>query len=97
MSLNDLLFGPLDSEFCLYFYLLSVISYVLMVFVILALCYSVSMGSKKMDSKMIYTSLLGAAVYGVMYFQNRLLHSMCMKSEGFHALNHPGENKKNHM
>jgi len=97
MSLNDFLFGPLDSEFCLYFYLLSVISYVLMVVVVLTLCYSIAMGSKKMDSKMIYTSLLGAAVYGVMYFQNRLLHSMCMKSEGFHALNHHGEIKKKHM
>jgi hypothetical protein len=89
MSLNEFLFGPLDSEFCLYFYLLSVISYVLMVLVILTLCYSIAM-----DSKIIYTSLLGAAVYGVMYFQNRLLHSMCMKSEGFH---HQSENKKKHM
>ena len=31
-SLNDYLFGPLDTEYCMYFYALSVINFMCIVF-----------------------------------------------------------------
>jgi hypothetical protein len=81
MSLNDYIFGPLDIEYCAYFYILSVISYLIFLSILLSLAYYLITGSKKVDSKLAMTMVFGSLVYGVMYFQSRLLHSMCVKSE----------------
>ena len=81
-SLNNFLFGPLDTEYCVYFYLLSVMQYFICIFILGYLVFALLSGNKKMDSKMISTMIFGALLYGVMYFQNRLLHSMCVKKEG---------------
>ena len=80
LSLNDYLFGPLDTEFCLYFYLLSVINYLIAVMFVLYLGYSLLMGGKKpVNYSTIAQGIFGSAI---MYFQNRLLFSMCSRSEG---------------
>ena len=73
----DILFGPLDRKFCLYFYYLSIFAFA---FVILTIISFMWVGiSKKLDSRhyihMFYISL----IYFVFYFQNRLLYSMCSK------------------
>ena len=72
------LFGPLTKQYCLYFYLLSVIS---MVFVVVVLMTMLFIGISKRKGMEFYVSMLfGAATYGVFYFQNRLLHTMCVGS-----------------
>lgn len=84
-SLNNYLFGPLDTEFCLYFYFLSVINYLLMIMIIIYLAYSLIAGKNKyMNYTVIIQGIIGCAI---MYFQNRLLFSMCSKSEGLTAMN----------
>lgn len=80
MSINNYLFGPLHSEYCLYFYILSISMFILMVSAFFTIAYLLLTGSKKMDSHLLYTSTIGLAIYAGLYFQNRLLHSMCMKS-----------------
>ena len=72
------LFGPLSKQYCLYFYILSVIS---MLFVIVILLSMVFIGISKRKGIEFYISMLfGAVTYGVIYFQNRLLHTMCIGS-----------------
>jgi hypothetical protein len=40
-----------------------------------------TLGSKKMDLKLSMTIVMGALAYGVLYFQSRLLHSMCVQKD----------------
>jgi hypothetical protein len=81
-SLDNYLFGPLDIEYCVYFYILSIVNFVFYALIILSLIYTLIFGYKKMDSKLIGTMLFGSLAYLVLYFQNRLLHSMCVRKEG---------------
>jgi len=69
------LFGPLDGQWCLYFYVLAVISFVFLVMSVgnLVMC----LFSKK---KMKMTSVLATVQLLIAYFINRLLYSMCSSS-----------------
>ena len=80
-SLDNYLFGPLDTEYCAYFYILSVIHFLIFAFIIATLLISLVTGNKKVDMKMISTMLFGSLLYAALYFQNRLLHSMCVSGE----------------
>ena len=80
-SLNNYLFGPLDIEFCLYFYILSIINFIFVLMFIGYLAYSlISINRKTINFSLIFNGMLGCIV---LYFQNRLLFSMCSKSEGY--------------
>lgn len=79
-SLNNYLFGPVDVEYCAYFYILSIIQFPVMIFMLMSLLCMLTLGRKRMDPKTIMTLLLGSLAYGVLYFQSRLLHSMCINS-----------------
>ena len=72
----DSLFGPLGEEYCLYFYFLSIIGFVfLVIFLVPALFY----GLTKRKGFDYYLHVIGISLgYLVFYFQNRLLHSMCI-------------------
>jgi hypothetical protein len=72
----DYLFGPLSPDYCLYFYFLSIFGFVLLtVFLVSTLLYGI-MRRKGID---FYIGSLGIAIgYAIFYFQNRLLHSMCV-------------------
>lgn len=74
----DNLFGPLGREYCIWFYFLSVLAFVsLLLFFIPALWRGIS------TKKDIWYFLGISAVtftYGLIYFQNRLLYSMCSGS-----------------
>jgi len=73
----DILFGPLDKKFCLYFYYLSVFAFA---FVVLTIISFLWVGiSKKLDSRHYIHMFYIALIYFVFYFQNRLLYSMCSK------------------
>jgi hypothetical protein len=78
-SLNDTLFGPLGSQFCLYFYILSAIAFIFMVISILG--FIIQLFSKKMDMKVVLGVIMVAGTYGIVYMQNRLLYNMCNRSE----------------
>ena len=72
------LFGPLSKQYCLYFYILSIIG---MVFLILVVLSALFIGISKRKGFDFYVQMLSAAVaYGIFYFQNRLLHTMCVGS-----------------
>ena len=79
-SIEDFLFGPLDSRYCLIFYVFMVIFFLSLVVVVSKSVYDGVFGTKKMGSKEIFMTI-GAILYAViLYLHQRLLYSMCVKS-----------------
>ena len=73
---EEYFFGPLPKSYCLYFYYLSVIGFVLLVFSFLS---SISMMLTKTRSSEFYmNSFMISLSYVIFYFQNRLLYTMCV-------------------
>tara|TARA_E500000331_G_scaffold152626_1_gene148539 strand:+ start:2656 stop:2901 length:246 start_codon:yes stop_codon:yes gene_type:complete len=77
-DIMETLFGPLDRKFCDYFWLLSVLGFVLLAVLIIS---SLLVGiSKNKGSDFYFQTISIALGYAIFYFQNRLLHSMCTGS-----------------
>jgi hypothetical protein len=71
----DALFGPLNKKYCLWFYILSIVGFV---FLVLAIALTLFIGiSKRKGIDFYIQMLIGSLAYGIFYFQNRLLYSMC--------------------
>ena len=81
-SLNNYLFGPLDVEYCVYFYILSVIQFSVGLFTFLSLLFLLALGTKKLTTSSCVTILMGTVAYFVLYLQSRLLFGMCSRKEG---------------
>ena len=71
------LFGPLPQNYCLYFYFLSIIGYVLMILAIVFGVFSYFRNKKFVGFGQLLMIVMG---YFIIYFQNRLLYSMCYSS-----------------
>lgn len=77
-SFTDSVYGPLNKKYCVYFYVLSVIGFVLLIIAILS---TIFIGlTKKKDSTFYWEMLMICITYGIIYFHNRLLFSMCNNS-----------------
>jgi hypothetical protein len=73
------LFGPLGKDYCVYFYILSVISLISFAIIIVRLL--LSLLSKKRGEKGETVVMLFAAMNSLLiYFLNRLFHTMCVNS-----------------
>ena len=72
----NVLFGPLSRDYCLYFCFLSVIGFV---FIAMFLISSLMLGLNQKKGPEYYLQVFVTLhlVYGIFYFQNRLLNSMC--------------------
>lgn len=84
-STLDYLYGPLNQKYCMYFYALSVIGFILLLSVVVYTVYSGLTAGKKLPIGFFMSMLMSALIYVFMYFQNRLLYSMCagsLKKEG---------------
>jgi hypothetical protein len=77
-DIMETLFGPLDRKFCDYFWLLSVLGFVLLAVLLIS---SLLVGISKNKGMDFYLQTISIALgYAIFYFQNRLLHSMCSGS-----------------
>lgn len=77
--MNDY-FGPLGPEYCLYFYILSII---FGIFFVMTLFSTLSYGIfnfKKLNSLYFINSVFMLVNSFLAYLVNRLLHTMCIKS-----------------
>jgi hypothetical protein len=78
MDSFNTLFSPLDKQYCLYFYWLSVIGFVCVVLTIVSFMW---IGvSKKLGAEHylhMISLALGYFIFG--YFHNRLLYSICVR------------------
>ena len=77
----DYLFGPLNKDYCIYFYALSIFGFVYLIITLITsigiAIAATSSGSKKITF-MFWINTLGLCLgYFIFYFQNRLLHTMC--------------------
>jgi membrane-bound acyltransferase YfiQ involved in biofilm formation len=77
-SAMQTLFGPLPEKYCVYFYILAIIGFISFAVVILGTI--VSGVSKRLGLMHYISGLSIALVYGLFYFQSRLLHTMCVGS-----------------
>ena len=76
MNFVDTLFGPLSKQYCVYFYFLSIFGFILLAVFIVS---SILVGLSKSKGLDYYMQVVGIALgYAIFYFQNRLLHSMCV-------------------
>lgn len=76
----DNLFGPLSRDYCVWFYFLSILGFLWLFFYLISAIYLGLIKKKGADYWiMALTIALG---YGIFYFQNRLLHSMCVGTMG---------------
>ena len=72
------LFTPLPHDYCLWFYLLCVAGFILFVFTLIS---GIFIGiTKRKDFSFYLVLLYFSVLYLIMYFQNRILYSMCIKS-----------------
>ena len=72
-ELNTDLFSPLSKEYCMYFYALTVLSFLLLALSAGSVVYYLIEGKADLMTGLL--SLLGPAL---LYFNNRLLYSMCV-------------------
>jgi hypothetical protein len=79
-NLADTLFGPLSRDYCIWFYFLSVLGFLWFFFYVISALYLGLM--KKKGGEYWMTMIAVALGYGIFYFQNRLLHSVCMGTMG---------------
>lgn len=78
-DIMESLFGPLGPEYCLWFYFLSILGYIMfIVFLLTSIGYGIS---KKKGVEYYLGTISVAAMYFVYYFQNRLLHTMCIDKQ----------------
>lgn len=74
----DNVFGPLDKRFCDWFFILSVLGFVMLVVLLVS---SLFVGLSKRKGFDFYLQVFSIGVgYVIFYFQNRLLHGMCVAS-----------------
>jgi small basic protein len=75
-DMMNTLFGPLDRKYCDYFYILSIFGFVLLALLLVS---SLFVGIVKRKGVDFYMQTISIALgYAIFYFQNRLLHSMCV-------------------
>lgn len=76
----DKYFGPLPREYCVYFYILSVICGFIFVTSAISIAYFMLMHFKKVNTMFVINSLMVLFNTFLAYIANRLLHTMCVKS-----------------
>ena len=77
-DMMDYIYGPLPKDYCVYFYFLSIFGFILMIFTIVV---GIFIGiSQKKGSVFFLQVIIATFAYGLFYFQNRLLNSMCVAS-----------------
>lgn len=74
-SLEQTLFGPLGKGYCLYFYIIEIVAFIL--FLVTILKYLVKAFKMKMNGMEHFSELLDVTRVGVQYLVVRLLYSMC--------------------
>ena len=72
------LFGKISGEYCIYFYLLSIVGLVFFGFAIIGIVFIGISKNKGFDFYLPYS--MSALMYFFIYLQNRLLFNMCAKT-----------------
>ena len=79
-DLSSLFFGPLSKDACIYFYFLTLLFFFFLVITIIAGVVFIIKKKKELNFKMAIQGLGLACNVFLLYFVNRLLHTMCVRS-----------------
>ena len=81
MELVDYLFGTLPKTYCSLFFYISVIAFVQLFVLVASYVFTIIKDNKISSSPMFHIGgFLMMMSYVIIYIQNRLLHSMCIRS-----------------
>ena len=80
VSLMDQYFGPLPREFCVYFYILSIVFGITFLMSVISIAYFMITNIKKVNTMFVFNSIFILLNTFLAYIANRLLHTMCVKS-----------------
>ena len=73
-------FGPLPREYCIYFYILSIIFGSMFALSVISIITFIILHFKKVNAMFIVNSALVLINLFLAYISNRLLHTMCVKA-----------------
>jgi hypothetical protein len=76
----DQYFGPLPREYCVYFYVLSIICGIIFVASAVSIAYFMITHIKKINTMFVVNSIFILLNTFLAYLVNRLLHTMCVKA-----------------
>lgn len=79
-SFMEQYFGPLPREYCVYFYMLSIVFGVMFVTSLITIAYFMITHIKKVNTMFIVNSIFVLLNSFLAYLANRLLHTMCVKA-----------------
>ena len=79
MSVYNSLFGPLNSDYCMIFYVLMLITFFYLVISVLFIL-GYLLASKKKEGKVVGLLTTNALIMLIAYFTHRTLYSMCIAS-----------------
>ena len=74
MSIAAEFFSPLGREYCLYFYVLTVVAFIVLAVSVVSGAYQVIQGRADIIGTVV--AMLGPLL---LYFNNRILYSMCVR------------------
>lgn len=81
MEIIDYLFGTLPKSYCSLFFYISVVAFVQLVVLLGSYVYTIIKDNKLSSVPMFHVGgLLMLLSYAIIYIQNRMLHSMCLRS-----------------
>ena len=74
-KISEIFFSPLSKEYCVYFYLMTVILFVILLLAMITTVTTIIKSKKKENYMLLASNIFTLAL---VYFQNRLLYSMCV-------------------
>ena len=76
----DKLFGPLGKEWCVYFYILSIVAYVAFILAVFGLGGYLVARYNKLNSNHVFNLVVIIMNTFFVYIGQRLMHTMCIRS-----------------
>ncbi len=80
MDLMNKLFGPLGKEYCVYFYLLTILFFLSFVISIIFTVLKIVKNPKIVNMKFLFSSSVLIMYTLIPYYVNRLMYTMCINS-----------------
>jgi hypothetical protein len=71
------LFGPLGRSYCAWFYWLAVLGFIFLILTVVS-GIALMFNERRFRPEVLHSVIMTAVMYGIFYFQNRLLYSMCI-------------------
>jgi len=77
-DIMDYLYGPLNKNWCIYFYFFSIIFFLMSFFLVVTLIFIIT--TKKFDYTSTSFIVIITSIYMLAYIQMRILYGMCINS-----------------